>query len=253
MKQSIILWLGAFVIAFLFAFWNRFSSSEYPITGSFGINMKSVTFKFDKVYRGSDGYKIIIKTDADSLNGRILWRKKTSNSGWNTEPMNFSEKTLSGEIPHQPPSTLIDYKVKVWKGENVHYLPQTGKVTLKYLGNVPPSIMGFYFLTLYLALLFSVRTGLDYFNENQKIKKLSLFTVMIWIANVMVFNPVKRSYELSTRIGSTILPIKELFDFRHLLLLIIWILGIVLIFNLKNYKIWAGITAGAILIAFLFL
>jgi hypothetical protein len=252
MKQSIILWLGAFVITFLFAFWNRFSSPEYPITGSFGINMKSVTFKFDKVYRGNDSYKIIIKTDTDSLNGRILWRKNGSNSGWNTAPMNFSDKTLSGKIPHEPPSTIIDYRVKVWKGENVFYLPQSGMVTLKYLGNVPPSIMGFYFLTLYLALLLSVRTGLDYFNENQKIKKLSLFTVMIWIANVMVFNPVKRSYELSSRIGTAILPITELFDFRHLLLLIIWILGIVLIFNIKNYKIWAGIITVAILIAFLF-
>ena len=253
MKQSIILWLGAFVVAFLFVFWNRFSSPEYPITGSFGINMKSVTFKFDKVYRGNDSYKITIKSDNDSLNGRILWRIKGSSSGWNAEPMNFSGKMLTGEIPHQPPSTLINYRVKVWKGENVYYLPQTGEITLKYLGKVPPSIIGFYFSTLYLALFFSVRTGLDYFNDNQKIKKLSLFTVMLWIANVMIFNPVKRSYELSARIGSTILPVTELFDFRHLLLLIIWITGIVIIFNLRNYKIWAGITAGAILIAFLFL
>ena len=68
----------------------------------------------------------------------------------------------------------------------------------------------------------------------------------------MVFNPVKRSYELSTRIG-TALPITDLFDFQHLLLLIIWILEIALIFNLKKYKIWAAIVAVATLIAFLFI
>ena len=75
---------------------------------------------------------------------------------------------------------------------------------------------------------------------------------MIWIANVIVFNPVKRTYELSARIGSTVLPITDLFDIRHLDLLLIWILGIILIFNLKNYKIWAAIISGATLIAFLF-
>ncbi len=253
MKQSLILWIGAFVIAFLFAFWNRFSSPEYPITGSFGINMKSVTYKFDKVYRGNDDYKIIIKTENDSLNGLILWREKGSSEGWNVSEMKFSGKMLLGKIPHHAPSTIIEYRVKVWLNKNVYYLPQTGNVVLKYFNKVPSSIMGFYYFFLYLALIFSVRTGLDYFNENQKIKKLSLFTIMLWISNVMVFNPVKHSYELSTRIGTTILPITELFDFRHLLLLIIWILGIILFFNLNNYKKWALFISGATLIAFLFI
>ncbi len=252
MKQSLILWISAFAISFLFAFGNRMISPEYPVTRSFGINMKRVTYKFEKVYRGKDDYKIVVGTDTDSLNGSILWKVKNSNSGWNSASMKFSGNTLTGKIPHQPPSTLVDYRVKVWKGNNIFYLPPGGKITLKYFSSVPSSIMGFYYLTLYLALIFSVRTGLDYFNENQKIKKLALFTIMIWIANVIVFNPVKHSYELSTRIGSTILPITDLFDIRHLILLIIWILGIILIFNLKNYKTWAAIAGAATLIAFLF-
>ncbi len=236
MKQSLILWIGAFVICFLFGFWNRLASPEYPVTGSFGINMKKVTFKFEKIYRGKNDYKIAVVTEADSLNGSIFWRLKNSNSGWNVIPMKLSDNTLSGEIPHQSPSTLVEYRVKVWKDSKIFYLPRSGKITLKYLSNVPSSIMFFYFLTLYLALIFSVRTGLDYFNENQKIKKLSLFTIMIWIANVIVFNPVKHSYELSTRIGGTILRITDLFDILHVTLLLIWILGVILIFNLKNYK-----------------
>jgi hypothetical protein len=252
MKQSIILWTGAFVISFLFGFTSRLISPEYPVTGSFGINMKKVIYKFEKVYRGDDDYKIVLGTEVDSLNGSILWRIKDGDSQWNVAPMKFSGNTLTGEIPHQSPSTFVDYRVKVWKGSQVFYLPRNGKVTMKYLNNVPSSIMGFYFFTLYLALFLSVRTGLDYFNERQKIKKLSLFTIMIWIANIIVFNPVKRTYELSARIGSTVLPITDLFDIRHIDLLIIWILGIILIFNMKNYKIWAAIISGATLIAFLF-
>jgi len=252
MKQSLILWTGAFVISFLFGFASRLISPEYPVTGSFGINMKKVIYKFEKVYRGDDNYKIVIGTEVDSLNGNILWRLKVSNSGWNVEPMKFSGNSLTGVIPHQSPSTLVEYRIKVWKDNQIFYLPRNGKITMKYLNSVPSSIIGFYIFTLYLALFFSVRTGLDYFNEKQKIKKLSLFTIMIWIANVIVFNPVKRTYELSTRIGSTVLPITDLFDIRHLDLLIIWIIGVILIFNLKNYKIWAAIISGATLIAFLF-
>ena len=252
MKQSIILWIGAFVITFLFGFWNRFSSPEYPFTGSFGINMKSVTYKFDKVYRGNDNYKIIIKTELDSLNGEIFWRKNIKNSPWHEEKMIFSSETLSGEIPNQQPITFIEYKVKVWQNQKIYNLPRSGSMILKYLAKVPPSIMNFYYFTLFFGLMFSVRTGLDYFNEKQKIKKLSLFTIMIWIANVMVFNPVKHSYELSTKIGTKILPISDLFDISHLILLLIWILGIVLIFNSKNYKRWAAVIAGAEIIAFLF-
>lgn len=252
MKQSLILWTGAFIISFLFGFANRLISPEYPVTGSFGINMKKVIYKFEKVYRGNDNYIITVGTEADSLNGSVLWRLKESGSGWNTAPMKFSGNVLTGAIPRQPPSTLVEYRVKIWEDGKIYFLPIDGRITLKYLSSVPSSIMGFYFFTLYLALIFSVRTGLEYFNENQKIKKLSLFTIMLWIANVIVFNPVKRSYELSTRIGGTILPITDLFDIRHISLLVIWILGIILIFNLKNYRIWGAIISGATIIAFLF-
>jgi hypothetical protein len=252
MKQSIILWIGAFVIAFLFGFWNRFSSPEYPVTGSFGINMKSVTYKFDKVYRGNDNYKIVIKTELDSLNGKIFWRRLNNNSPWHEGKMIFANGTLSGEIPNQQPLTFVEYKVKLRQNQEINNLPKNGNITLKFLAKVPSSIMGFYYFTLFFGLMFSIRTGLDYFNENQRIKKLSLFTIMIWIANVMVFNPVKHSYELSTKIGTKVLPISALFDISHLILLLIWLLGIILIFNSKKYKKWAVVIAVAELIAFLF-
>jgi hypothetical protein len=253
MKQTIILWIGAFVVSFLFAFGNRFISVEYPETGSFGINMKKVTYQFEKVYRGQDDYKIIIRTGIDSLKGNILWRVKNGHSEWKVAPMKMSGNILTGKIPNQRPSTIVEYRVKVWKDGKIYYLPRSGKITLTYLSTVPSSIMGFYYLTLYLALIFSVRTGLEYFNENQKIKKLALFTIMIWIANVIVFNPVRHSYELSTRIGATVLPISKLFDIQHLSILIIWILGIILIFNLKKYRIWAAIISIITLITFLFM
>jgi hypothetical protein len=238
MKQSIILWLGAFVVTFLLGFWNRISSPEYPVTGSFGIDMKKITYKFDKVYRGNGGYKIVVGTEADNVTGEILWRKG-GGAGWHAIPMDTTINTLTGVIPSQPPLTEIEYKVKLEKDDRVYNVPRSGNVNLKFLSNVPASIMVFYFLTLYLGLMFSIRTGLDYFNENQKIKKLALFTIMIWIANIMIFSPVKKTYELSIRIGTKILPVSDLFDFPHLIFLFIWIGGIVIIFNTKNYKIWA--------------
>jgi hypothetical protein len=252
MKQSIILWIGAFVIAFLFGFANRIASPEFPVTGSAAIARENAGFKFDRIYRGNDSYRVIVGTDSDSLTGEILWRKKDTASAWNKSPMHFTGKSLTGEIQHQPPRTLIEYKVKISKDNISQYIPKSGNVDLKFLAAVPDSIMGFYFFTLFLALIFSARTGLEYFNQNEKIKKLSLFTIMIWISNVMVFNPVKRSYELSSKIGTQVIPISSLFDIPHVLLFLLWILGIILIFNLKNYKIAASAIAAATFVIFLF-
>lgn len=248
MKQSIILWLGAFVITFLAGYLHSITSENYPVSGSFGIGLKKVSYFFDKVYKENKNYEVIIRTDVDSLKGKVLWRKRNPQKlNWNEVTMKPAEETLTAEIPHQPPRTIIEYKVILNHKDSTFVLPYSGNAEIEFFGQVPKSIQVFAFLSLFGGLLFSVRTALDYFNENEKIKKFAVFTTAVWFSSALIFFPVKRSYELSAKIGQSILPITDIFHPSLLLMLAFWILSVIVIFNVKKYKIFA-LAAGIITI-----
>lgn len=252
MKQSIILWLGAFVITFLCGYLHSITSENYPVSGSFGIGLKKVSYFFDKVWERNENYEVIIRTDVDSLKGKVKWRKKNQNLNWNEITMTSADEALIAEIPHQQPRTIIEYKVILNYKDSTYTLPYSGNAEMKFLGAVPKSIQIFAFLSLFGGLLFSVRTALDYFNQNEKIKKYTVFTAAIWFSSALIFLPVKRTYELSAKIGGNILPIFDIFHPSWLIIFGFWILSVIIIFNVKNYKLFALIAGIITVILFQF-
>ena len=66
MKQSIILWISAILITFLFGYFNSVTNNDFPISGTIGIDGQKVTYKFEKVYgidaNKNNNYEIFIRT-----------------------------------------------------------------------------------------------------------------------------------------------------------------------------------------------
>lgn len=254
MKQAIILWIASIVITFLSGFMHSINSPEYPISSSFDVSLKKqVSYKLDRVYRSDKDYPLMISSDEQGFKGTIYWRRKDSNVKWDSVPMSYvSQSMLKGYIPHQPPKTKVEYKVKL-TNDSTYYIPQRNNETLEFLGKVPSQIMFFYTFTLLLGLLLSVRMGLDYFRKNDKIKMLSLFTILTWVANIVVFNPVKITLESVSKIGMDVVPISKLFPLNSLIMLIFWIISVACVFNLKKNKLWALISAIITLVIFQFM
>jgi hypothetical protein len=253
-KQSIILWTAALIITFLSGYMHSLDSPEYPISSSFDIGLKKVvSFKIDRVYRGENDYKLMIFTDLPGFKGEILWRKENSNSKWESVPMKYiSETQMAGYIPHQPPGTNVEYRAKL-TNDSTYYIPEPHNGILTFLGKPPDQIMFFYTFTLLLGLFLSVRTGLDYFREKDKIKMLSLFTFLTWVANAAIFNPVKIYYENVTKVGIDAIAMGKLFPLAPDIMLIFWIISTALIFYLKKNKLWALISAIITLVIFQFM
>lgn len=254
MKQSIILWLAAAVITLLSGYYHSNVSPEQPISSSFDIGLKKVSYELDRVYRSNKAYRLLISSEAPNLKGEILWRKEGSDSAWNVAPMKYvSNEMIEGYIPHQPPLTKVEYRVKLLKDSTAYYVPDNAIGVIKFLGKVPGQIEFFYTFTLLLGLLLGVRTGLDYFREKDKIKMLSLFTLVTWVANVTIFNSVKITYESVAKMGTQVLSIGTLFPLNADIMLFFWIISVACVFNLKKNKLWALISAIITLVIFQFM
>ncbi len=251
MKQKIILWLGAIIITFLSGYMQSVSSKYYPVSGTIGIDAQKVSFKLDRIYRGNEGYKLIIRSDVKNLKGEIIWRRAASDENWKSASLNEKNGILTGTIPDQMPRTTLQYQIKLRHNGKYYYLPEPGPITILFLGKVPFTIMLFSYAALFIGLLLAVRTGLEYFNENPRFRLHSLFAMFSFISYAFIFNPVKRSYELGgIGLGKNILPITQVFSTGALIVFVIWLAVTIGIFNSANKKYWAA--AGAILILILF-
>jgi hypothetical protein len=232
MKQIIILWSGAFLITFLSVYFENILSPYYPTTGSIGINGQKVSYKFDKVFRGKENYTVMIRTDLPDLKGKLKWQKIEKKNSWNSVQMITGNGILYAEILKQPPKRIVKYEVELINKDSTYTLPQC---EIQFLGAVPSMIMFLFYFSLFGGILLSTRTGMEYFNENQKIKKLSLFTITFFFVLAIAVTPLKKSYELEA-INKTVPPITELFDYQSLLLLLLWLIGMAVVFKMKNPK-----------------
>ncbi len=241
MKNQFILWTSAFAITFIFGYLNRITSSDYPITGTVKYNTYKVSYLFDRVYRGDDNYKFQIFTNLKDLKGKLQF-KNIGEKNWEEIKLQKGENIFFEYLPVQKPGDKLIYRAVLEHNKEKIIVPKTDGVTITFWGRVSKPIMLFYNFSLLLGLFLTTRIGLEYFNENEKIKKLSLFPLFFFIFYGLFVVPVKHTYELGA-FGKQILKIDQLFDIGSLAFLAVWIVTIILIFNFRKRKIISLISA----------
>lgn len=248
MKQQLILWIAALVITFIFGFSNRITSEEYPVTGTVKYNMHKVSYLFDKVYRSNDDYKFQVFSDLKGLKIKLQYKNEDDLS-WKEVELNRNNKIYSVKIPNAGPSNKIVYRAELDYNNDKIIVPNEEGVNLTFWGRVSKPIMLFYNLALFFGIFLTTRIGLEYFNDNEKIKKLSLFPLIFFIFYGLLVVPIKRTYELAA-FGNKILSINQLFDIKSLAFIIIWIVTIILVFNSKKRKTIALVSAVILLLLY---
>ena len=121
---------------------------------------------------------------------------------------------------------------------------------MKFLGRVSSQIMAWFYIALFGGILLSTRIGLEFFNENEKIIKLSFFAFVTFVFYAMLLIPVKRTYELSA-FGKSIPQINQLFSLGGIFIIVLWIGGIISFFYVKNRRLMALVVAVLTFLIFL--
>ena len=119
------------------------------------------------------------------------------------------------------------------------------------VASIPSKVNILSSLVLFTALLLCFRVGLEYFNDNQKIKKLTLPAVTFFFFYSIAITPLRKTYELNA-INKKVPPITELFDLQSIILFVLWIIAMTVIFNSKNPRLPALVFSIITVLVFLF-
>jgi hypothetical protein len=248
MKKNIILWIGTLILTFLGGYLHNASGPYYPVSGTIGVEGKMITFKFDKIYRGNDNYNVFIRSDLKDVKAFMLWKdvppktttllplKNLSKSAWNREVMSDSGSLIMGKIPKHIPGAKVTYRVELNYNNKQYFLPEDKPAAIMFLGKVNPSVMNIFYFVLFGGLILAVRTGLETFNDKPRIGMYTIFTLIFFFLYTICVVPLKRTYELNA-LNHFVPPVNSLLTYQSVSLLILWIIGLVLIFNFRQNKI----------------
>ena len=247
MKKNIILWMGTLILTFLAGYLHNAVGVDYPVSGTIGIEGKMITFKFDKIYRGNDSYNVFIRSDVMDIKAYMLWKDIPATSTtflplnhqpksvWNREVMSDSGPLILGKIPKHNPGAKVTYRVELNYNNKQYFLPEDKPAVVIFLGKVNPSVMNIFYFVLFGGLILAVRTGIETFNEKPRIGMYTIFTLIFFFLYTICVVPLKRTYELNA-LNHFVPPVNSLITYQSVSLLILWIIGLILIFNFKRNK-----------------
>lgn len=249
-KNNIVLWIAAFVITFLTIYFSNLLNIDYPLSGTFGIDGKKVSYRFEKSHYGKDDFKSIIRTDVNDLAGKLFWKHSTDTS-WQSVQMEKSDLLLSASIPSLKPEQKIIYFAELYHKDRKYVIPDNQKIELTFFGKVPIVVSVLEYFLLYLGLILVVRTGLEYFNDSKNSKKFGILAAIAFLTLITLITPLYLTYKFGF-MNSSIPPIDRLFLLGDLSIFILWIATLITIFMSKKFKFIPLISSITILLIFIF-
>lgn len=239
MKKSVLLWIIAFVLTVLTAAYQRMTGPTYPISGEVKIENKIVKYSLDRSHGGEDDHQIKITTQDENITGILEWKRYKTSDDWKIDTMFYRSKEgrLIGLLPHQPPAGKLIYKISLSNNDKTIPLNDGHPVVIRFKGDVPIFVIIPHVILIFMAMLFSTRTGLEFFNKDPNYKKLVYWTFGLLILGGMIFGPIMQKYAFGAFWTGVPFGI-DLTDNKTLIAVIGWIIALVAMKKSANPKRW---------------
>jgi len=249
-KRSILLWIIALVLTLALALFQRITGPTYPLEDQVQFRNEVIFYKLERSHGGTDDHPVKIKVKDPAVQGKLYWKRFKTNDEWTVAEMKWINGELSAVLPHQPPAGKLAYKVVLNSGSESITIPANGEVIIRFKGYVPAGILIPHVIFIFLAMLFSTRTGLEYFNKEPEYKKLLLTTYIFLVLGGLIFGPLTQLYafgELWTGFPFGY----DLTDNKTLIAFIGWTIALIALFRSKRPERWIIFASVLMFIIFL--
>lgn len=250
MKKTILFWTISILLTIFLAIYQRVTGPTYPIKGSFTLDGQTVKYDLPRSSDGAEHTFIKIKLSDPAVSGKVSWKRFKTNDAYSDIEMKLSNGQLEAELPKQPAAGKILYTIKLQKGNQSVSVPEGSPVILRFRDSVSPLIIIPHIVIIFLAMLLSTRAGLEYFSKEPKLRKYTIWTLVMLILGGFVFGPLMQYYAF----GSfwTGVPFGfDLTDNKTLIALIVWLVVWYRLNKSKNPKRLVLIGAIVMFIVFL--
>lgn len=190
MKQSLLLWIVAFLITAASAVYQRVTGPTYPVSGAVRFGDRDIAYRFNRSHAGETDAPVTLMAGDSAVSGVIRWKRFRSSDPWSDRPMERRRPELAAALPHQPPGGKLEYTVVLSAGGATLVLPPGGPVVIRFRGDVPPLVLIPHIAAMFLAMLLSTRAGLEVFRPIPRYRRYIGWTLALLFTGGMLLGPL---------------------------------------------------------------
>ena len=244
--KSILLWIFAIVFTLGIATYQRMTGPTYPKKGSITIAEKEIKFKLLRSHSSSSDAIISIENKAKIFGGSILYKRYNTSDDWTEVTMAQNGDNIEGSLPSQPAAGKLMYRVFLKYG-NENYALNIEPTVIRFKGDVPAFILIPHILFMFLAMLFSTRTGLEALIKGKQTFNYAMVTTITLFLGGIILGPIVQKYAFGAY--WTGWPIgKDLTDNKTAVAFLFWVIATYKLFKDRDKSVMA-IIAMIILLA----
>lgn len=191
--KSLLIWIFAVLFTGATAYYQRATGPTYPVKGKVEIGKEEIKYKLLRTsdHAGDQPMAFIVKNK--DISGTFEYRRYKSFDEWHSVEMERKGDTLFAYVPHQPPAGKVMYNVSLNSNGKITKLNEE-PVIMRYKGKVPDYILIPHILLMFLAMLFSTRTGLEVIFKGPMVYAYSIVTFLLLLPGGMILGPFVQKF-----------------------------------------------------------
>lgn len=248
-RRSYFWWILSFLFTVSIAYYQRTTGPTYPVRGKANIGGKEVRFRLPTSNDSDKPAWVTLKGDVKDLNGHVEFEKYKSDETRQTADFKIIDGNLVAELPPQPPAGKLMYSVILEdKGQTIILTEKP--VVIRFKGSVPAFVLIPHVILMFLAMLFSTRTGIEALLKRDKTRMYTLITMILLLLGGMILGPVVQKYAFGA--FWTGWPFgHDLTDNKTLVAFLAWVIAYLRLRKSHNRRAWAVAAAIILLMVYL--
>lgn len=248
--KKVLLWVIAFLVTAFVLVYQRMTGPTYPYKASAEIAGAEISSRLPRTHVITSDCEVSVPAVNPEITGYISYKRFKTDDEFTPLFMQREGENLIGYLPKQPMAGKLAYQVILeYNGQETLY---SGKepIIIRFKGEVPMFVVLLHVIVIFLALLFSTRTGLEALKRGSNPRKLALWTTGFLTLGGMILGPIMQKFAFDA--FWTGFPFgTDLTDNKTIIALIGWIIALIAGRKGKPARGW--ILGAAILLLIVFL
>lgn len=253
-RNTVLLWIFTILFTLGIAYFQRATGPSYPVKIKTVYGGEKFNFKLLRTSDSDSGEIVKIPVPVSSLTnklcGIVKYKRFKSNDSWTSDTMKWVDgKYLVSYLPHLPPAGKVMYEVYFSNDNKTEKITEE-PVVLRYKGKVPAFILIPHIIFMFLAMLFSTRSGLEALFKGFRTYRFTFLTLVFLFIGGGILGPIVQKYAFDAY--WTGWPFgHDLTDNKTLIALVFWFIAFFKLSKSRQNKWWPVIAAAVLLAVYL--
>lgn len=191
--NSALWWVISVVFMVSVAYYQKTTGPTYPVKGKIEIENQNYKYKLLTSANNDVDARIEVEVPSNEISGMYKYKRFKSFDEWTLMDMTREGDLLIASIPKQPSAGKIEYQISLIKNNKAYPL-KTDPVVMRFKGVVPLYVLIPHVLFMFLAMVYSVRAGIEAFRKGDQLFSQTQWTVIFLFIGGLILGPVVQKY-----------------------------------------------------------